>query len=248
WNAVWHLDVDVTNVTGALAAVNVAGPRARDVMARLTDLDVSNEAFKYLDARRAHVAGVPSLVLRIGFVGELGYEIHFPSPYGESLWDAILAEGGEYGVRPFGLEPQRILRLEKMHILVGQDTDSESNAFEASMPWIVKLDKDDFVGKWSLEQVRERGLRERLVGFEMADGIGAVPAEGGQIVVEGRPGGRVTSARWSPELERAIGLAWVPADLAAEGSELTIRMDGGVEKARVRLRPFFDPDGARLRS
>jgi glycine cleavage system aminomethyltransferase T len=134
-----------------------------------------------------------------------------------------------------------------MHILVGQDTDSESNPFEANMPWIVKLDKDDFVGKWSLEQVRERGLREQLVGFEMAGDLGAVPAEGGQIVVDGRPGGRVTSARWSPELGRVIGLAWVPADLAAEGSDLAIRMDGGVEKARVRLRPFFDPDGGRLR-
>ncbi len=248
WNAVWHLDVAVSNVTGALAAVNLAGPRARDVMARLTDLDVSSEAFKYLDARRGRVAGVPALVLRIGFVGELGYEIHFPSPYGEHVWDAILAEGAGEAIRPFGLEPQRILRLEKMHILVGQDTDSESDAFGASMPWIVKLEKDDFVGKWSLAEVHERGPRERLVGFEMANGIGAVPAEGGQIVVDGRPGGRVTSARWSPELRRVIGLAWVPPGLAAEGSELAIRMDGGVEKARVRLRPFFDPDGSRLRS
>ncbi len=248
WNAVWHLDVDVTNVTGALAAVNIAGPRARDLMARLTDLDVSNEAFKYLDARRAHVAGVPSLLLRIGFVGELGYEIHFASPYGEYLWDAILAEGADYGIRPFGLEPQRILRLEKMHILIGQDTDSESNAFEANMPWIVKLDKEDFVGKWSLEQVRERGLREQLVGFEMGDGVGAVPAEGGQIVVDGRPGGRITSSRFSPELGRVIGMAWVPAALATDGAEIAIKMDGGLERGRVRLRPFFDPDGGRLRS
>ncbi|MGH3059491.1 MAG: 2Fe-2S iron-sulfur cluster-binding protein, partial [Gaiellaceae bacterium] len=151
WNAVWGLDVRIVNVTGAVAAVNVAGPHARELMTRLTDLDVSSEAFTYLDAKHAPVAGVPSLILRIGFVGELGYEIHFPSPYGEHVWDAILAQGADLGVRPFGLEPQRILRLEKMHILIGQDTDSESNAFEASMPWIVKLEKEDFVGKWSLE-------------------------------------------------------------------------------------------------
>jgi sarcosine oxidase, subunit alpha len=248
WNAVWHMDVEVTSVTGALAAVNAAGPRARDLLARLTDLDVSNEALRYLDAREARVAGVPSLVLRIGFVGELGYELHFPSPYGEHVWDAILAAGADLGVRPFGLEPQRVLRLEKMHILVGQDTDSESNALAASMPWTVKFDKDDFVGRWSLERVRDQGFPEQLVGFEMADGIGGAPAEGGQIVVDGRPGGRVTSARWSPELGRVIGMAWVPTDLARDGAELDVKMDGGVEKARVRMRPFYDPDGRRLRS
>jgi len=247
WNAVWHMDVEVTNVTGALAAVNVAGPRARELMERLTEIDVSPHGFKYLDARRGLVAGVPSLVLRIGFVGELGYEIHFPSPFGEHVWDTILREGAAYDLRPFGLEPQRVLRLEKMHILIGQDTDSESNALEASMPWIVKWDKDDFVGKWSLEHVRERGLREQLVGFEMDGAVGSLPAEGGQVVLEGRPGGRVTSSRWSPELGRVIGMAWLPSELARDGAEFAIKMDGGVEKARVRTKPFFDPDGGRLR-
>jgi sarcosine oxidase, subunit alpha len=247
WNAVWGMDVEIVNVTGALAAVNVAGPGARELLARLTDADVSNEGIAYLDAREAHVAGVPCLILRIGFVGELGYELHFASPYGEYMWDTLLERGADLGIRPFGLEPQRILRLEKMHILVGQDTDSESNVLEAGMPWIAKLDKEnDFVGKWALEHVRERGFREQLVGFEMADGV--VPAEGGQIVLNGRSGGRVTSARLSPHLGRVIGMAWVRPELAEEGSEIEIRVDGGLEKARVRLRPFFDPDGERLRS
>ncbi|HSK16217.1 MAG TPA: 2Fe-2S iron-sulfur cluster-binding protein [Gaiellaceae bacterium] len=246
WNAIWGLDIRVTDVTGALAAVNVAGPNARTLLGRIAELDVGNDAFTYLDAKHAPVAGVPSLLLRIGFVGELGYEIHFPSPYGEHVWDVILETGADLGIRPFGLEPQRILRLEKMHILVGQDTDSESNVFEASMPWIAKLDKDDFVGKWALEHVQERGFREQLVGFEMENGI--VPAEGGQIVVGGRPGGRVTSARWSDQLGMAIGLAWVPPELAEEDAEIVIKVDGAVERARVRLRAFFDPDGGHLRS
>jgi sarcosine oxidase subunit alpha len=245
WNAVWALDVEIVDVTGALAAVNVAGPRARELLARLTDLDVSNEAFKYLDAKRAPVAGVHCLLLRIGFVGELGYELHFASPYGEYLWDTILERGADLGIEPFGLEPQRVLRLEKMHVLVGQDTDSESNALEAGMPWIVKLDKDDFVGKWSLEYVRERGFRAQLVGFE-TDGV--VPPEGGQIVVDGRPAGRVTSARWSERVAKAIGMAWVPPELAEEGASLLVKVNGRLERAQVRLRPFFDPDGERLRS
>jgi len=247
WNAVWGMDVEIVNVTGALAAVNVAGPRARAVMRSLTGIDLSNEGLSYLDARDAQVAGVPSLILRIGFVGELGYELHFPSPYGEHVWNAILQAGEDFGIRPFGLEPQRILRLEKMHILIGQDTDSESNVLEANMPWIAKLDKDDFVGKWSLEHVQERGLQDLLVGFEMEDG--KVPLEGAQVVLEGtRPIGRITSSRWSPELRKAIGMAWVPAEVAEEGKSFLVTVDGGFERATVRLRPFFDPEGERLRS
>jgi sarcosine oxidase subunit alpha len=247
WNAVWGMDVQIADITGALAAVNVAGPRAREVMSRLTDLDLSNEALSYLDARQGKIAGVPSLVLRIGFVGELGYELHFPSPYGEFVWDTILERGEDLGIRPFGLEPQRILRLEKMHILVGQDTDSESNLIEANMPWIVKFDKDDFVGKWALEHVRARGPREQLVGFEMEDG--RVPPEGGQVVIkERRPVGRITSARSSPELRKVIGMAWVPTELARDGAEFFVTIDGGFDKASVRLTPFFDPEGERLRS
>ena len=147
---------------GAVGASTSPGPRAREIMGELTELDCSAEAFTYLDGKRADVAGVPCLILRIGFVGEVGYEIHFPSAHGEHLWDALLEAGAEHGLRPFGLEPQRLLRLQKMHILIGQDTDSESTPFGAAMPWIVKLDKDqDFIGKWALERVAGRGPRDR---------------------------------------------------------------------------------------
>ncbi|MBI2238297.1 MAG: (2Fe-2S)-binding protein, partial [Actinobacteria bacterium] len=126
WNADWNLDVQVLNVTGAYAAVNLAGPRSREVMRRLTDMDVSAEGWPYMAARQGEVAGVHVLAMRIGFVGELGYEIHFPSAYGEYLWERIMDAGAGFGIQPFGLEAQRILRLEKGHILVGQDTDAES--------------------------------------------------------------------------------------------------------------------------
>ena len=131
WNAVWGYDVEIVNVTGALAAVNLAGPLARQALGRLVEDadDVGADAFKYLDAKHLEVAGVPTLALRIGFVGELGYELHFPSPAGEHLWDALVGEGAQ----PFGLEPQRVLRLEKGHVIVGQDTDSESNLYSSGM-------------------------------------------------------------------------------------------------------------------
>ena len=169
------MDVEIVNLTGALAAVNVAGPQARDADGALTDLDVSADGFQYLDAKEAHVAGVPCLALRIGFVGELGYELHFPSPYGEHLWDTLARGAARRAVRaraaadPAPREgarhrrPGHRLRVERCSRPV--------------MPWIVKLDKDDFVGKWALEHVQERGSRERLVGFEMQT---ARPPEGGR--------------------------------------------------------------------
>ena len=199
-------------------------------------------AFRYLDARELDVAGVPCLALRIGFVGELGYELHFPSPAGEFLWDRLVDEGA----RPFGLEPQRVLRLEKGHIIVGQDTDSESNLLSAGMSWLPKLDKDDFVGKFAVGHFAERDGRERLVGFEMEEDV--VPEEGAQVVIEGRPGGRVTSARRSEAVGAVIGLAWLPPDRSEDGMRFEIRVDRRTVGARVRHGAFYDPAGERMRS
>jgi sarcosine oxidase, subunit alpha len=242
WNAVWGYEAEIVNVTGALTAVNLAGPRAREVLQRLTEDEVSDGDLKYLDAKQIEVAGIPCLALRIGFVGELGYELHFPTPAGEFLWDRLVAEGA----RPFGLEPQRILRLEKGHVIVGQDTDSESNLLSAAMSWLPKLDKDDFVGKYAIEHFAEREERERLVGFTMEDGV--VPAEGAQIVIEGYPAGRVTSARRSEAVGAVIGLAWVPPDRAGDGTRFEVRVDRRLVGGRVTSGPFFDPDGQRMRS
>jgi sarcosine oxidase subunit alpha len=242
WNAIWGYEAEIANVTGAIAAVNLAGPRAREALSEVTDADISNDGVSYLDAREIVVAGVPCLTLRIGFVGELGYELHFPSPAGEHVWDALVA----LGAVPFGLEPQRVLRLEKAHVIVGQDTDSESNLLSAGMPWIAKLDKDDWVGKWATELAGERPFREQLVGFEMLNG--KLPAEGGQVVDGERSVGRVTSARWSAALEKHIGLAWVTPEHAEEGAAIEIRVDGRAEPAVVRLGAFYDRDGERLRA
>jgi sarcosine oxidase subunit alpha len=248
WLADWGMQVHLTDLTQGLSAVNLAGPRARETMAKVTELDCSNQAFKYLDAKRHRIAGVPCLILRIGFVGEVGYEIHFPAAHGEHLWDALLQAGQQFGIRPFGLEPQRILRLQKMHILVGQDTDSESTPFGAAMPWIVKLDKEqDFIGKWALEHYGEQSTATSLVGFTMANGY--VPTEGAVVTDgAGTPAGQVTSARYSPVLDRVIGMAWVPAALASDGARITISDTGHVTQAEVQTRPFYDPDGEVLRS
>jgi sarcosine oxidase subunit alpha len=244
WLATWDLEARVTDVTQALCAVNLAGPQARSILAGLTDLDVSAEGFTYLDGKRAPVAGVDALLLRIGFVGEVGYEIHFPAAYGEHVWDALVAAGA----RPFGLEPQRVLRLQKLHVIVGQDTDSEATPYGAAMPWIVKLDKEqDFIGRWALEHAAEHPPETALVGFTMAGA--RVPTEGAVVLSDnGGPMGQVTSARRSRRLDSVIGMAWVPAALASDGATITISDEGARHSATVTTSPFYDPEGKVLRS
>jgi sarcosine oxidase, subunit alpha len=237
WNAIWGYDAEIVNVTGALAAMNLAGPRAREALAPLTDADLSNESFRYLDAKEIGVAGVTCLALRIGFVGELGYELHCAATEARRVWDALVAAGAA----PFGLEAQRVLRLEKGHVIVGQDTDSESDLISARMQWTIKDDKPDFVGKGAVPHLQ---VRERLVGFT-AD---VLPPEGAQVVSDGRIAGRVTSARLSERVGGVIGLAWVDPESAEEGSTISIRVNGTVHRAAVTLAPFYDPEGALLRS
>ncbi|HLY87243.1 MAG TPA: 2Fe-2S iron-sulfur cluster-binding protein [Gaiellaceae bacterium] len=237
WNAIWGYDVEIVNVTGALAAMNLAGPRAREALSALTDADLSNESFRYLDAKEISVAGAPCLGLRIGFVGELGYELHCPATEAGRLWDALVAAGAA----PFGLEAQRVLRLEKGHVIVGQDTDSESNLLSARMGWTIKDDKPDYVGKPAVPHL---AVREQLVGFT-AD---LLPPEGAQIVRDGRIAGRVTSSRVSERVGSVVGLAWVDPDCAEDGVTISIRVDGMLHSAAVTLAPFYDPEGALLRS
>lgn len=247
WNAQWNLEVGIVNATGAFAAMNLAGPKARAVLRKLTTLDLSNEAFPYLALREADVAGVPARLMRVGFVGELGYEIHVPADRAGHLWDALMDAGSEYAIRPFGVEAQRLLRLEKGHIIIGQDTDGLTQPDEAGLEWAVKMDKAFFVGQRSVDIVRRRGARQKLVGFEL-DAIGAstTPRECHLVVRNGAIAGRVTSIAWSDTLGKHVGLAFVAPDMVEMGSPFFIRADGGtMVQARVVPTPFYDAEGLR---
>ena len=249
WLEWWLLgsgwDVHITNLTSGRAAVNLAGPNARDTLRKLTDSDLSTKAFPYMACREAEVAGVPSLLMRIGFVGETGWEIHYHAEYGEHLWNKLLEAGAAHGIRPFGIEAQRLLRLEKRHVIVGVDTDALSNPYESGMAWIAKLDKDDFIGRNALRKLSSATPQQSLVGFIMDDN--AVPQDGAAILVNGALAGRVTSARHSPKNGKAVGLAWVIAASAAEGSQIDIRVDGTLARARIVSDAFYDAPGERLR-
>ncbi len=244
--------VHVTSMTSAFASINVAGPRSRELLARLVaDVDLSAAAFPYMNVRQGSIAGVPGcLMWRIGFTGELSYELHVPSGYGLSVWEALLESGRDLGAAPFGVEAQRIMRLEKGHFIVGQDTDGLTQAFTAGLDWLVKLDKEDFAGKAELVFESERPRESRLVGLQPVDPT-VVPPEASQIVSGSSTiEGRITSSRFSPTLNRAICLGIVSQRCASPGTVVTVvHPDGTRTPTRVmEHHAHFDPEGTRLRA
>lgn len=247
WNAQWRLNVDIANVTAAYAGVNLAGPNARKVLEKLTDdIDVSSEQFPYLAYREGKVAGIPARVFRVGFIGELGYEIHAPSRYGAELWRAIREAGQEFGIKPFGLEAQRVMRLEKGHVIIGQDTDGMTTPEELDMSWAVAASKPFFVGKRSLE-IRAKTLSNRkLVGFALDRMPSSGLQESNLVVKDGQIAGFITSMTYSPTLSKVIGLAYADRADATLGSCITLRSsDGSYHQAEVVAPHFYDPDNKR---
>ncbi|MDH3266932.1 MAG: aminomethyltransferase, partial [Gammaproteobacteria bacterium] len=247
WNAQWRLDLDIANVSSAMCGVNIAGPKARIVMQSLcTDVDLSSKSFPYMGVREGTVAGIPARLIRVGFVGELGFEIHVPQHCGEALWDAIMAAGREHDIKPFGVEAQRVLRLEKGHIIIGQDTDAMSNPLEVQMAWAVSRKKPFFVGGRTIAELEQAPLKRGLVGFVVNDRQAPIPLES-QLVLHGEQmTGRVTSCDYSPTLDKPVGLAYVPPEKTAAGSKIVIKCTGGVRvTADVVDLPFYDPDNER---
>ena len=220
-----------------------------------------------MNVRSGRIAGVDDWVLwRIGFTGELSYELHIPAGYGLHVWEALLASGKDLGVAPFGVEAQRILRLEQGHFIVGQDTDGLTRGFSAGLGSLVKLDKTDFLGQPELawqqaagnEAAGDRAAGDRtagdgaagdgprLVGLQPVDG--SVVPEEASLVMEGTQiAGRITSSRMSPTLGRSVCLAQVLSRLAEPGTLVTVRLPSGQEiKARVTPQlAHHDPEGTR---
>ena len=240
----WRMPVGLVNLTGHFAAFNLAGPRSRAVLSQLTHLDLSHSAFPYLGVREAEVAGVRCRLIRVGFVGEIGYEIHLPAGDAIHVWNAVMLAGARFGIRAFGVEAQRILRLEKGHVIVGQDTDGLTNPLEIGAEWALRMAKPFFIGQRSLQILQRRPQRQQLVGFTLPE-ASARPKECHLVIEDGRIAGRVTSIQHSPTLGRAIGLAFVEPDIARRGS-FRIRIERGEQlDATVATVPFYDARGER---
>ena len=246
WNAQWCLDVDLTNVTSAYAGVNLAGPKSRAVLQQTcNDIDLTPEGFPYLAVRTATVANIPARLLRVGFVGELGYEIHVPSSQGEALWDALLDAGDRYGIQPVGIEAQRLLRLEKGHLIVGQDTDAMTTPQEANMAWAIAGGKPFFVGGRSLQIIEQHPSNRKLIGFSIEAVQDETPQESNLILDGNSISGHITSVAHSPTLNRIIGMGYARAD-TEPGMQIHIKLTSGcMLSAQVVEAPFYDPENKR---
>lgn len=247
WIAEWRLEVDIVNVTSTYAVMNIVGPKSRQLIRQLeSEIDFSGEAFPYLAGRHGLLCGVPVLALRVGFVGELGFELHVPWSRALAVWEELMHADESLGILPVGVEAQRILRLEKGHIIVGQDTDGLTLPGEAGLDWAVSRRKGYFIGGPAITHHSLTPISRRLTGFVLADRTGPVPCES-QLVLSGDTiSGRVTSVAHSPSLGQIIGLAYVAPEQAVTGAEFEIKVGRGQRvTAKATDLPFYDPGNTR---
>jgi sarcosine oxidase subunit alpha len=243
WAERLGLHVHVLDRTSELGAILVAGPRARDLVGGLTDDPIDAATLPYPGHRELTVAGVPCRAIRNGFVGELAFELHHPRSNGPKLWTSLQRAGLDLRVSPFGLAALELLRLEKGHVYLGQDTLPDDTPAKLGLARAVDMTKPWFVGKAALERLAELPSTRRLAGlvFEAAaDGAGL---RGAPLTIGAAVVGRVTSAERSPVLDRAIGLGWIRRGRDGFPSELR----AGNAVARVVPTPFYDPEGTRIR-
>ncbi|MCU1392712.1 MAG: hypothetical protein JWM34_1140 [Ilumatobacteraceae bacterium] len=236
WVETWGLKVHVLDRTVSHGAINVTGPLAGQLLQRL---GVSEDVVpKFLQHRHLDVAGIPCHVMRLSFTGESSFELHHQIHRSRELWQALLHEGRSMGIKPHGLQALFGLRLEKGHVIVGQDTELDSTPRRINMDWAVKLDKPRFIGRDALIRTASLPDERRLFGFTMD---GPAPTEGSVIRVNGDVVGHVTSSWDSPMFGHAVLLGWQKRMPHADVVEINGR------EARVSPVPFYDREGARAR-
>ena len=227
--------VEVRDRSDDLALVAIQGPRALEILQRLTPVNLST--VRYYWFVRGLVLGHDALLSRTGYTGEDGFEIYLSPNLAEPLWDALLEAGAPLGLLPCGLGARDTLRLEAKMALYGNDIDAEHTVLEADLGWIVKLDKGEFIGRAALARQKTDGVRRKLIGFEMV-GRG-IARQHYSIVKEDRPIGEVTSGAPSPTLGKNIGLAYVAVEHATVGTEFTVMVRNAPVAARVVPTPFY---------
>jgi glycine cleavage system aminomethyltransferase T len=237
WVDSWGFDVRILNQTFMLGAINVTGPAAGPLLERAGATDLP----RFLGHATAEVAGVPCTIMRLGFTGEVSYELHHPVGRSVELWQTLMDLGADLDIRPHGLDALTRLRLDKGHILVGQDTDYDSTPRRLDHAWAVSMDSGDFIGRHALTRTDRIPLDRMLVGFTTE---GEAPLEGAVIWNDDDYAGYVTSAAWSPTVGKGVALGWL--DLVGGELPRRVRIES-LEATRVDL-PFYDPEGRRSRA
>ena len=239
--------VTMEDLTGSMGVLVIAGPDARTLLSRLCDCDLSNEHFPWLTAQACTVAMAPVNLMRVNFVGELGWEIHHPIEYQNHLFDALFEAGEDLELHPFGIRAMDSMRMEKSYRMVGTELSIEYAALESGLNRFVKVKKGNFIGRDGLQRWCERGFSNTLVtlavsGFNDADPIGNNPLTVNTEVV-----GRTTSGNYGFRLGQSLALAMVHPSVAATGTEMAIEVLGQTGRASVIDESPYDAENARLR-
>jgi dimethylglycine dehydrogenase len=248
--AIRHQDerVKVTNVTDDWGNLVVAGPRSRELLAKLTKADLGNASFRWLTAQEIEVAGVPCRALRVNYLGELGWELHHPMDRMVELYDAVWSAGEEFGIADFGAYAVNSLRIEKCYRGIGADLTNEISPIEAGLNRFVDMKKGDFVGRSALERIAAGELALRLVYLDV-DALDADCMGGEPVYSDGKVVGITTSGGFGYRTQKSLALAYVEPRFAAEGTEIAIDILEDRRDATVLSDlPAYDPDNERLRA
>ncbi|WP_309753746.1 FAD-dependent oxidoreductase, partial [Novosphingobium sp.] len=239
--------VTFERLTTAMGVLVLAGPRSRDVLAKLTRADLSNEAFPWLTGQKVSIGAAPVDALRVNFIGELGWEIHHPIEMQNYIFDAIMAAGAEFDIKPFGIRAMTLMAMEKSYKLIPRELSIEYNAYESGLDRFISLKKPGFHGKDALLAGKDAGLANQLVTMEVL-GVTDADARGSEAVYLGDElVGRATSGGYGWRVGKSLALAMVRPDLAAVGTELEIAILGQRYTAVVIADSPFDPENTALR-
>ena len=230
-----RFDAEMTDVSEEMGLIALQGPKASQVLAKLTDTDL--DAIGYYRFAEGKVDGRDAVISRTGYTGEDGFELYVSADDASAIWNALLKAGEPEGIKPAGLGCRDSLRLEMGYALYGNDLDEEHDAIESGLGWVVKPDKGDFSGREALVKSKEQGPQRKLVGFELKER--GFPRHGYDIAQDGRVVGVVTSGVHSPSLDKGIGMGWVEAGLSKPGTALDIMVRGKALKAEVVRPPFY---------
>ena len=242
--------VTIRNITTARGCFVVAGPRSREVLAKLTDTPLDNAAFPWLTGQVAEVGLATDVYLmRVNFVGALGWELHFPIEYAHHLFDAIFAAGAEFGIRMAGMRAMESLRMEKSYRMWGTDLSPDYTPFEAGLDRFVRLNKGPFIGKEALEKQLAAGVPHRFITLEVhgvtdADPLGNEPLydTAGNLI------GRATSGYYGHNLGKSLAIGYVKPQFAAVGTQIAIEILGERKQATVLVDSPYDPENKDLRA
>ncbi len=241
--------VELRNVTTSRGTFVVAGPKARDVLARLTDTPLDNGHFPWLSGQVIEAGlAVDVYALRVNFIGELGWELHFPIEYAHGLFDALFAAGSDFGIGMVGMRAMESLRIEKSYRMWGSDLTRDYTPFEASLDRFVRMEKGEFVGRDALSRQLAAGVPHRFATLEVHGVTDADPLGNEPLFAEGRLVGRATAGGYGHVLRKSLALAYVDAARAAVGSAMEIEILGERRKATVVGESPFDPENRRLRA